>query len=298
MIRTGVSNKVAARIGGLPDLPRSTPFVPQTVQLIAVTKRVHAVPESGMAIGVQLAISGRGFQRFPLQHSVIAGNQVQETWRHYEKTAVYPILAELGLFHETGYFSACSHLEFSVARGGVNGGHRRESAVLVVEVSQCAQVNVRNAIAIGQHECFISQVRLKPLDATSSHGVVPGIDQCNLPVDGLAFMILHVSIREVNAEICIAGMVMQEVVLDHVALVSQGDYEILEALGGIKMKDVPDDGLAPDFNQGFGDFLRKFREPGAITTGKNDDFHDALLRHALEIILINMYSSKESRFIH
>ena len=66
--------------------------------------------------------------------------------------------------------------------------------------------------------------------------------------------------------------VIGEVLLDDVALVSEADDEVVDALLGVELEDVPEDGLAADLHHGLGADGGFFAETRAETAGENDRF--------------------------
>lgn len=70
--------------------------------------------------------------------------------------------------------------------------------------------------------------------------------------------------------ICNVGSVQEvvcEVLLDNVLLVSGTDDEIIVAVVAIELHDVPEDGLAAQFNHGLGLELAFFTNSSAIASG-------------------------------
>jgi hypothetical protein len=56
-------------------------------------------------------------------------------------------------------------------------------------------------------------------------------------------------------------MIMREILTDHVASVAKADDEILESEVRIDLHDVPQNGLATDFNHGFGSDYALLTDP-------------------------------------
>src|SRR5262249_14484574 len=71
--------------------------------------------------------------------------------------------------------------------------------------------------------------------------------------------------------------IVEEVVLDDLALVAQGDDELGEAVRRVSFHDVPEDRLAADLDHRFRFDRGRFGQPGAEAAGQDDDFHAALL---------------------
>ena len=67
--------------------------------------------------------------------------------------------------------------------------------------------------------------------------------------------------------------VVGEVFLDHVALVAATDHEVIHAMGGIQLHDVPENRFATDLDHGLGFEMCLFRDSGAEATSKNNGNH-------------------------
>ncbi len=65
-----------------------------------------------------------------------------------------------------------------------------------------------------------------------------------------------------NLEVTIHGFVVQEVILDHVAAVSEAENELAHTVMGIHLHDVPEDGTAPDLHHRLGTEFGFFPETG------------------------------------
>ena len=66
------------------------------------------------------------------------------------------------------------------------------------------------------------------------------------------------------------------VLLDDVLLVPRADDKLIEAVGGVQLHNVPQNGHPAQLHHGLGLELGFFRDPGAEATGKNYDFHNVL----------------------
>ena len=54
-----------------------------------------------------------------------------------------------------------------------------------------------------------------------------------------------------NSEVTVHGFVVQEVILDHVAAISEAENELAHSVVGVHLHDVPQDGTPPDLHHGF-----------------------------------------------
>ena len=70
------------------------------------------------------------------------------------------------------------------------------------------------------------------------------------------------------------GAVIQEIFLDLLAFVAKANHEILDAMRGIRLHDVPQDGPPTDIHHGLGAKLGFGTKPGAATASQNHRFLD------------------------
>ena len=67
--------------------------------------------------------------------------------------------------------------------------------------------------------------------------------------------------------------VVREVFLDDVAFVAETDHEIVDSVMGVDFHDVPQDGLAANFDHRLGLQVRLFTYASAKPARENDCFH-------------------------
>jgi len=67
--------------------------------------------------------------------------------------------------------------------------------------------------------------------------------------------------------------VVCEIFFDNISLIATANDEVVNAMGGVELHDVPEDGFTSDFNHGLWLEMRLFRNAGAEATGKDDCFH-------------------------
>ena len=85
--------------------------------------------------------------------------------------------------------------------------------------------------------------------------------------------------RAIDKIICnVRGVqeIVRKVLLDDVLLVPRADDKLIEAVGGVQLHNVPQNGHPAQLHHGLGLELGFFRDPGAEATGKNYDFHNVL----------------------
>jgi hypothetical protein len=81
------------------------------------------------------------------------------------------------------------------------------------------------------------------------------------------------SVCEVDGEVADELAVIEEVPLDHVALVPEAEHELIEALCGVGLHDVPEDRPPPDIQHRLGDELGLFPHASAEPTAEDHNLH-------------------------
>ncbi len=105
-------------------------------------------------------------------------------------------------------------------------------------------------------------------------------------------MHFHLVVQDVDGDIGGMEIVVGEIFLDEIALVSEAHDEVVDAVVGIDLHDVPEDGAAADLHHRLGSNGGLFTEPGTQAPGKNNELHTHLrsgiglpcLHHAQELL--------------
>ena len=94
---------------------------------------------------------------------------------------------------------------------------------------QRIQVNVGNAITIGQHAGLVANKRLHALDSSTGHRSITGINQGHFPVNRVNLVRFHITRGKINSKVGIERTVIKKILLDNLGLVTQGHIKILVA---------------------------------------------------------------------
>src|SRR5882762_7740935 len=138
----------------LPDLPGRFAAVPEFFQSIFLFQRVHAGPEAIVLIAHQFPVLGELFDRIAFPDSVVTIDVVEDTAVEEEITAIDPALASLRLFVEGGN-AVSVECDATKTRWRAYGRDRRQLAVGLMERHQSREIEVGDAIAIGEHERLV-----------------------------------------------------------------------------------------------------------------------------------------------
>ena len=84
---------------------------------------------------------------------------------------------------------------------------------------------------------------------------------------------------EADGEVVVHRLVIQEIFLDHVAAVAQAEHKIAEAVVGVELHDVPEDGAAADLDHRLGPEFGFLAQARAQSAAKNHYFHNRIRFH-------------------
>ncbi len=87
-------------------------------------------------------------------------------------------------------------------------------------------------------------------------------------------MDLHLVVGHVEGDIGHVQEVIREVFLDKVALVTAADNKVVDAMSGVELENVPENGPATDLDHRFGLEVGFLGDTGTEATGEDDGFHD------------------------
>ena len=89
----------------------------------------------------------------------------------------------------------------------------------------------------------------------------------------MAVVHFHAVVGHVKGDIRHVQEVVGEILLDHIALVTQADDEVVDAVRSVHLHDVPEDGSPADLDHRLGTQVRFFRDAGTQATREQYGFH-------------------------
>lgn len=215
---------------------------------------------------------GQALHGLALPDGGVAVDVVDDLGREHKEAAVDPGAIAVGLFLEAED-SLVVEAKRTEATRGLGSGECGELAVLLMEGDQGGDVDVADAVAIGEAEVVAIEVGPDALESAAGHGLLAGVDEGDTPGLGVLLMDLHAVGAQVEGDVGHVQEVVGEVLLDHVALVAAADDEVIDAVGGVELHDVPKDRLAADLHHGLGLEIGLLGQACAEATGKDDGFH-------------------------
>src|SRR3546814_107593 len=137
-----------------------------------------------------------------------------------------------------------------------------------------AQVNGGQPVAVGEQEALAADDIACPLQASAGHGVVAGVEHRDLPLLDAAAHAGHLAGRQIDPEVAVQACVVEKIELDDLRLVAGEHDELVEAVVGVDLHDVPDDGTAADLHHGLGPHDGLLGQPAAVAAGEDHHLHE------------------------
>ena len=164
-------------------------------------------------------------------------------------------------------------VERAEAAGLLHRGDGGEAPLLAVEADGVGDVEVGDAVAVGQAEGLVADVVADPPQPAAGHGLEPGVGEGDAPRLGGDAVDLDGVGREVDRQVVGAVEELEEVFLDEVALVAAADHEVVQAMRRIDLHDVPEHRHRADFHQRLGDDSGLLAQARSVAAGKDNDLH-------------------------
>ena len=111
------------------------------------------------------------------------------------------------------------------------------------------------------------------VETSAGAGALAGVDEGDAPGLGDDLMNVHPVVVHVEGDVGGVEEVVGEELLDDVALVAEADDEVGDAVLGVDLEDVPEDGPAADLDHGLGAESGLLRDASAEAAGEDDCFH-------------------------
>ena len=216
-----------------------------------------------MAVGHELAVLGECLEGLLFEDAL--GVEVVEDLRLEDEEAAVDVVVGEGLLAEALDGAVVVHVHDPEARQRADRGHGGEAAVRLVERQQRREVDVGQAVAVGDHAPLVADVLLDPLHAPTRHGALAGVGHGDLPAVLLVRAVVGQlgRLAEPDGEVVGAALVVEEEVLDHLAPVAGAHDEVRDAVVGEALHDVPQDRPPADLDHGLGPVFGLFAQAGA-----------------------------------
>src|SRR5262249_34963319 len=165
-------------------------------------------------------------------------------------------------------------LDLTAAACRLYRGDRAELALTEMKIDQGADIEVGDAIAVGQQEVATLDVLLDALDAGAGHGVEAGLGQGEVPVLNAGIMQGQRLRRvQVETDVGVNLSLIEEELLDAPAVVPKAEDDLLEAGAGVPFHDVPEDRPPADGDHRFGDVLGDIADARPLAATQDHHLH-------------------------
>lgn len=224
----------------------------------------------------QFAVLSQALQGLSFENEVILFGQIALDERSLEdKEPAADQAFGKRLFRETSDPVALDG-KFSKTVGWSDPGDRPDAAMRAMKGQERFQIDVTHPIAVGKAEgSIIFQIVGHPANTSAGLSGKTGLGQSHRPV---ILVVAAVKLdgflpTEVHGDIPHPGFVVEEEVLDDVALVAQAQDEIIEAVAGVVLHDVPQYRAPPDLHHGLWLELGLLTQPGSLASTEDDSLH-------------------------
>ena len=149
------------------------------------------------------------------------------------------------------------------------------ASLALVRGDHVAHIDVGDAVAVREAEVLVADVVHGAQQPSTGHRLHAGVEQRHLPRLAVDWCTSTLSVARVDGDVGHVQEVVGEVLLDHVAAVTEQDDELGDPGGAVDLHDVPQDRPAADLDHRLRTALRFLADPCATTTGEDQRLHDA-----------------------
>ena len=123
----------------------------------------------------------------------------------------------------------------------------------MMERLQSRDIEVCDAVTVGKHEgLVVLEPLLHALQTPTCLGVQPGVNQVHFPGEVVSPVDNGLPCRQIDSEIVIDGIKVQKVFFNNFRLIPKRNDELMDAVRGIDVHDVPQNRLTADFHHRLG----------------------------------------------
>lgn len=192
-----------------------------------------------MPVAHEVSISREVFHWIAFPHRVIAFDIIQGLVFEHKVTTIDPTFAILAFFVKVGDLIP-GEADTAETSRRADSRDRSQPAVTIVEFYQSRDIEIRDSVAVSQHERLVFvQPLLQALDATPGLSVKAGVDEMDFPVGVFAVMKDGFTGGQIDRNIVVERKEVEKVVFDNFLLVSKRDNEFIETMSAVGVHDVP-----------------------------------------------------------
>ena len=109
-----------------------------------------------------------------------------------------------------------------------------------MKFEQRVNVDVPDAVPIGDHKGLVLQPFSEPQQPAARHGTYPRVDHSDAPVDTVAADNVAGAVLKIDEVVVGTGEITVKILFNAFALITARHEKILEAVSGINFHDVPE----------------------------------------------------------
>ncbi len=136
-----------------------------------------------------------------------------------------------------------------------------------------AEVQIRDAVAVGDEKRFAGQQRRQSRDPAAGQGVLPGVHQMHRPFLIRRRAALDAAAGQIHRYIAGQSVPLRKPAFDHFAPVAESDRRFRHAVPGEVLQDVPEDRHAADLDHRLGADVCLFGQARPAPASQHDGFH-------------------------
>ena len=152
-----------------------------------IPQGVHRLPVAVVSVGLQLPLRRQALQGLGLLGGGIGADGVENARLQHKETALDPATIALGFFLKTSHSIPLNQMQRAKGSRWLNRGEGGQFPSRTMGGDGGADVDIGNAIAVGEAEGFITHVALHPLQTAARKGGFPGIHQGDLTGLGIFY---------------------------------------------------------------------------------------------------------------
>ena len=242
--------------------------------MLAVALGVHAGPEAAMAVNVELAVFGEFDEGLALEDAIFFFREIlEEVAMEKEKAAVDPVVFDVGFFREAEHMVVLD-FDFSETGRRIDAENSAEFRAGAMVFEFGGEIGVGDAITVSDAKEFgVAEILTGRLgDTTASHAGETSVSESDLPIEVMCrFVDDDLVGLELHGAVAVMEMKMAEVIDDVFRFKTEAEDEAFEAMAGVNLHHMPENGVLADGHHGLGAEFGLFFEARSQATAKDEN---------------------------
>ena len=258
-----------------PELPGRVALSMPRFEGLLILEGVHRLPVAEVPMRQQLALGDEPLER--LHDEFVAGMDVVEDLAAEREVAGVEPDRRVGERLDRGAQSVIGHARHMERLGRVDDHERADQAAGMERVQVVRQPQIGQPVGIVRQELVLAmQVGLDTHQPLADGRLRPGVGEGDVPVVDVRAQQPDVTAAAAQHEV-VRGplLVVEEVLLDDLALVAQAEDELLVAEIGVVLHEMPQDRSVADLHHRLGHRIAVLANAHALSAAEEDDLHSA-----------------------